>query len=184
MRSGHAIAGARRGASGGPPTIQGEGTVSKPQIYDVLKREHEEVGELFHRLEEAKGLIAHQLFVRLKLKLVPHARAEEAIVYPRLLKADATVEQVLESLEEHKQVDNLIAELDALSPRDERWAPKMKVLADMVGHHVDEEEGELFPRARQILSDREAVELADAYARERDAFIDDMQRADHRGAAE
>jgi len=158
--------------------------VSKPQIYDILQREHEEVGELFHQLEEAKGLVALQLFAKLKLKLVPHARAEEAIVYPRLQKADETAEQVLESLEEHKQVDALIAELDASSPRDERWAAKMKVLADMVGHHVDEEEGELFPRARQILSDREAVELGEAFVHERDAFVEDMRRVDQRGAAE
>jgi hemerythrin superfamily protein len=158
--------------------------VSKPQIYDILQREHEEVGELFHQLEEAKGLVALQLFAKLKLKLVPHARAEEAIVYPRLQKADATAEQVLESLEEHKQVDALIAELDASSPRDERWAAKMKVLADMVGHHVDEEEGEMFPLARQVVSDREAEKLAEEYERERDSFVQDLQRTAQEDAAE
>ena len=158
--------------------------MAKPQIYDVLHREHEEVSELFHQLEEAKGAEALELFARLKQKLVPHARAEEAVLYPRLLEEQNAADTTREGIEEHKQVDKLIAELDAMTPdNDGVWKAKVKVLADMVGHHVDEEEGELFPLARQVVSDREAEQLAEAYARERDSFLADI-RADQRDAAE
>ncbi|MFZ6178153.1 hemerythrin domain-containing protein [Nannocystis pusilla] len=158
--------------------------MAKPQIYDVLHREHEEVSELFHQLEEAKGAEALELFARLKQKLVPHARAEEAVVYPRFLEEQNAADTTREGIEEHKQVDNLIAELDAMTPdNDGVWKAKIKVLADMVGHHVDEEEGELFPLAKQVVSDREAEQLAEEYARERDSFVEDI-RADQRDAAE
>jgi hemerythrin superfamily protein len=158
--------------------------MAKPQIYDVLHREHEEVSELFHQLEEARGAKALELFARLKQKLIPHSRAEEAVVYPRLLEEPRTADNTREGIEEHKQVDKLLAELDGMTPDAEVWPAKIKVLADMVGHHVDEEEGELFPLARQVVSDHESEQLAEEFARERDAFVEDLQRADQRDAAE
>lgn len=156
----------------------------KPQIYDILHREHEEVSELFHELEEAKGAKALELFTRLKIKLVPHARAEEAVLYPRLLDESNTEDETREGIEEHKQVDHLIAEIDAIGPDHEAWTPKIKVLADMVGHHVDEEEGEMFPLAREVVSDREAEKLAEEYERERDSFVQDLERTAQEDAAE
>ncbi|WAS89803.1 hemerythrin domain-containing protein [Nannocystis punicea] len=157
---------------------------AKPQIYDILKREHEEVGELLHRLKEAKGRAAEDLFNQVRLKLVPHSRGEEAVVYPRLQGEKTTAEKISVSFEEHRQVDVLLEELGGMSPRDEEWTAKVHVLVDMVGHHVDEEEGELFPLARNLLSDREAAGLAEEYAQARDEAMQAMTTEDQRGAAE
>ena len=158
--------------------------MARLQIYDVLKREHEEVGELFHQLEAAKGAEALELFRQLRLKLIPHSRAEEAVVYPRLLAEPSTADHTREGMEEHKQVDLLLGELEAMTPDADNWSAKIKVLADMVGHHVDEEEGELFPEAHAALSEREAEQMAEAFARERDSFLEDLKRTQEREAAE
>lgn len=157
--------------------------MTKRTIYDILKREHEEVSELFHELEEAEGAEALALYSQLKLKLVPHAKAEEAVVYPRFLQESQAVDITREGIEEHKQVDHLLAELDGTSTDAENWTAKLKVLADMVGHHVDEEELQMFPLAQQSLSERDAAQLADAYERERDAWIEHMKAAEQRRTA-
>ncbi|PCC72119.1 Hemerythrin HHE cation binding domain-containing protein [Nannocystis exedens] len=140
----------------------------RPEIYELLAREHEEIDELFHELLAAKGKLAAELLARVRLKLVPHSRAEEAVFYLRLQEDERTAEKVRVSLEEHKQVENLLGELVAMSPRDDNWAARARVLADMVGHHVDEEEGELFPLARRVLDPHEAQRLGAAFETERD----------------
>ncbi|MBZ5708626.1 hemerythrin domain-containing protein [Nannocystis pusilla] len=157
--------------------------MNKPQIYEILKLEHDEVGELFHQLEEAKGSEAGELLNQIRLKLVPHSRAEEAVFYSRLLEEKTTGDKIRESLEEHRQVDLLLEELDAATTRDADWAAKARVLADMVGHHVDEEEGELFPLAQQVLGAKEAQQLARQYEAERDQIVQSML-GEERGAAE
>jgi len=59
---------------------------------------------------------------------------------------------VLEGYEEHAVVKQLLSELDELSKDDETWGAKLKVLQENVEHHVEEEEGEMFPSARKVLS--------------------------------
>lgn len=157
--------------------------MKKLPIYDILKREHEEVTELFAQLHEAKGAKATDLLIQIKLKLVPHSRAEEAVFYSRLLKEKLTGEKVREALEEHKQVDVLLTELEALPTRDANWSAKAHVLADMVGHHVDEEEGEMFPLVRQILSEKEALRVGEEFEEERDRVRQELMRPEQRGAA-
>lgn len=150
-------------------------TTAQIQIYDILKREHEEVGELLHQLKEARGNAAQKkLFAEIQRKLVPHSRGEESTVYARLFDERSASEKIRVSLEEHRQVDVLLEELADMSPRDEAWKAKVHVLADMVGHHVDEEEGQLFPMARAVLSDREAAQIAAEYEQARDEAMQAM----------
>ncbi|WP_338088906.1 hemerythrin domain-containing protein [Nannocystis pusilla] len=105
---------------------------------------------------------------------MPHSRGEESTVYSRLLNEKSASEKIRVSIEEHRQVDVLLEELADMSPRDEEWSAKVHVLADMVGHHVDEEEGELFPMARAVLSAREAAQIAAEYEQARDEAMQAM----------
>ena len=155
----------------------------KQEIYGILKQDHDEVTELFQQVKEAKGDAASELFQQIKLKLVPHSRAEEAEFYEPLLKQKRTADKIRESREEHLMADALIAEIEALTPRDPEWIAKVNVLADVVGHHIDEEEGELFPLARQVLSEREARDIAERFVASRENVMRQMSRAEQRGAA-
>lgn len=156
----------------------------KQEIYAILKQDHDEVTELFHRVREAKDDAATDLFLQIKHKLVPHARAEEAEFYqPLLAQQKRVADKVRESIEEHLMADALIAEIEALTPQEPEWRAKVNVLADVVGHHIDEEEGELFPLARQILSEREARDIADRFTSAREGVEREMSRTEQRGAA-
>ena len=133
-------------------------------VYKLLKDDHKKVKSLFNELEDTteRALKTREhLFVNLKMELTLHAEAEEKFFYPRVEGPEATHDLALEAYEEHKVVKTLLAELDADAKNTEEWAAKLKVLKENVEHHVEEEETELFPKARKILTDAEAEEIAE-----------------------
>ncbi len=129
--------------------------------FELLKEDHRKVSALFKEIESAADHAISDLFAQLKSELDLHANLEETIFYPALENSDQAREITLEAYEEHKVVKDLLAELDAALPPDEQWSAKLTVLKENVEHHVEEEEGELFKKARQALSDEEIEELGD-----------------------
>ena len=93
-----------------------------------------------------------ELFAQLKQELDVHSKIEEQILYPVLKEAEETHDITLEAYEEHNVVKTLLAELDELPKDDETWEAKLTVLKENVEHHVEEEEGEMFKKARKVLS--------------------------------
>jgi len=83
---------------------------------------------------------------------------EEQIFYPVLEKADESRDITLEAFVEHRLVKQLLGELEAEAKDDETWTAKFTVLKEQV-HHVEEEEGEMFKKARKVLSREEIEEL-------------------------
>ncbi len=131
-------------------------------VFTSLKADHEKVAELLESIEgtterATKG--RDRLFTRLKNELDVHARIEEEIFYPALEEADETRDITLEAYEEHALVKQLLAELEAEPKDDERWTAKFTVLKENIEHHVEEEEREMFRKARQVLSEEEIDEL-------------------------
>jgi len=132
--------------------------------FTLLKADHDKVAGIFEKLEPTteRGVkTREELFTRLFTELDVHARIEEEIFYPALREADQTHDLILEAFEEHAVVKQLLGELDELAKDDETWGAKLKVLQENVEHHVDEEENELFPKARKVLSTEEANALGE-----------------------
>lgn len=127
--------------------------------FQLLKNDHQIVSGLFDRIESASGRSKTQLFARLKSELDVHAHVEEKIFYPALENKQPSREITLEAYEEHKVVKDLLAELAAGRAADEEWDAKLKVLRENVDHHVEEEEGELFDKANDVLSDEDIERL-------------------------
>ncbi|MFN2493000.1 MAG: hemerythrin domain-containing protein [Pyrinomonadaceae bacterium] len=125
--------------------------------FELLKNDHRKVSQLFEELESASGQQKTQLFSRLKGELDLHAHIEEKIFYPALENTEAAREITLEAYEEHKVVKDLLAELAGGGAPNDEWDAKLTVLKENVEHHVDEEEGELFSKARQALT-RDQIE--------------------------
>lgn len=133
---------------------------------DVLTAEHEEMRAALNRLEKATGAERRSAAMTRTVDLiVRHAKAEEAVFYPAFREVARTSEDrkmFFEAHEEHHVVDVVIAELQAESPDSDVFAAKAKVLKDLVEHHAEEEEDEMFPRARKLL---DAAALRDLGAR-------------------
>ena len=130
--------------------------------FTLLKTDHEKVAGILTSIEETteravKG--RDELFTRLKEELDLHAKIEEEIFYPALEEAEETREVTLEAYEEHRLVKQLLAELE-VEPKDtEEWTAKFTVLKENIEHHVEEEEGEMFKKARQVLGEDEIEAL-------------------------
>src|SRR5687767_4907533 len=132
--------------------------------FNLLKSDHEKVAGILTSIEEtteraAKG--RDELFARLKEELDLHAKIEEEIFYPALEEADETREITLEAYEEHRLVKQLLTELEAEAKDTEEWTAKFTVLKENIEHHVEEEEGEMFKKARQALSEEEIEKLGE-----------------------
>ena len=130
--------------------------------FELLKKDHEKVSGIFEKLDATteRGVkTREELFTQLKQELDVHARIEEEIFYPLLKEAKETEELTLEAYEEHNVVKQLLTELEALPKDDETWGAKLTVLKENVEHHVEEEEGELFDGAREVLSSEQIEQL-------------------------
>lgn len=123
--------------------------------FELLKTDHEKVSQLFKKIESASGQAKRSLFTRLKNELDVHAHIEEKVLYPALENTEEARDITLEAYEEHKVVKDLLAELAKGGPLNDEWDAKLTVLKENVEHHVEEEEGDLFSKARKALSDDE-----------------------------
>jgi iron-sulfur cluster repair protein YtfE (RIC family) len=131
--------------------------------FELLKKDHEKVSGIFEKLEPTteRGVkTREELFAQLKQELEIHTKIEEQILYPALKDAEETHDITLEAFEEHNVVKTLLAELDELSKDDETWEAKLTVLKENVEHHVEEEEGEMFKKARKVLSSEQIEDLS------------------------
>jgi hemerythrin superfamily protein len=119
---------------------------------DLLESQHREVEKLFSKIEKSKSEDAKgKLFEEIADKLAVHAAIEEHHFYPAV-KANRTEDILLESLEEHLGIKRILADLLEIEPSDETFDAKVKVLKEQVSHHVEEEESELFPKVKKLLS--------------------------------
>ena len=124
---------------------------------DLLKSQHRAVEDLFSKLANAKGAKAKKpIFEKLADNLAAHATIEEHQFYPAV-KAKRTEDILLESLEEHLGIKRVLADLLDIDAGDDTFDAKVKVLKEQVEHHVEEEEGDLFPKVKKLL-DKDELE--------------------------
>jgi iron-sulfur cluster repair protein YtfE (RIC family) len=132
----------------------------------LLKKDHGKVKELMKKLEKTEApKEREELFGRLKADLQVHEIIEEEIFYPTLKKHPRAKDIVLEGIEEHNVVDRLLGELSGLSTKSETWGPKCKVMIENIEHHIEEEEGEMFRKARQVFERNELEDLGERMTR-------------------
>jgi hemerythrin-like domain-containing protein len=118
---------------------------------DMLEADHREVEDLFEEYESAENATEKRaVFEELADKLAVHAAIEEKHFYPAA-KGKGTEDLLLEAAEEHLSAKRLIADLLALDASDDTFDAKVKVLQEQIEHHVEEEEGELFPKVKKLL---------------------------------
>jgi hemerythrin superfamily protein len=127
----------------------------------MLMADHKKVKKLFadfDKLKEAggdeeKSAIVEQICNELKI----HTELEEEIFYPAVRKAIEDSDLMDEALVEHAGAKDLIAQLEEAKPSDDLYDAKVTVLGEQIDHHVKEEEGDMFPKAKKAKVDTEAL---------------------------
>ena len=129
----------------------------------LLTRDHQEVDRLFKQFEKLTDRAQkskQKLVMKMIRELAIHAAIEEMLFYPAVrtaaLKAstragEKAADGILEALEEHHSDQWTLSAREKMAPEDERYDAKVTVLIESVRHHVEEEQEELFPKARKLL---------------------------------
>lgn len=130
----------------------------------LLTNDHEKMRTLLDQVESTteRGVKTRtQLFAEIKGELMVHEAIEEEIFYPELKAHPKARDIVLEGYQEHHVVDLLMGELEALPVDDQSWGAKAIVMKENVEHHMEEEEGDMFKKARQVFDDAELEDLGE-----------------------
>lgn len=129
----------------------------------LLKADHEKVDQLFQQYEEADGQVQKQktIIEQVCKELEVHAAIEEEIFYPAMRKIGKEGQELIsEAVEEHQSIKDAVNHLKGANPNDADYESTVEELMECVSHHVEEEEGEMFPEAEQQLG-RELTRLGE-----------------------
>ncbi len=134
---------------------------------DLLKEDHQKVKKLLTELTETTTRAEktrRQLLEKIEHELAVHTRLEEEIFYPAFKKAGNSehAETYFEALEEHRAVEQLVLpDLKNTDTTSEKFSGRAKVLKELVEHHADEEEKEMFKMAKKAMSAEELKTLGE-----------------------
>lgn len=132
---------------------------------DLLKADHERVKDILTRLSESteRGVKKRtELLAKLEMEISIHTRLEEEVLYPAYKKAGGKEQDVMyyEAKEEHRTVDSLVLpDLKTTDPASIEFAGRVKVIKELLEHHIEEEEKEMFPQAKKLLGKATLDEL-------------------------
>jgi hemerythrin-like domain-containing protein len=151
------------------PTKRKTSTKTRVQndAISLLKKDHEKVRGLLSQLERAaerNTAKAEQLLAQIDREVKIHSQIEEEIFYPAFRDAAQKRddrELYFEAKEEHHVVDLVMPEVRETDSEADEFAAKTKVLKELIEHHADEEEKEMFPKARKLFDRAELRDLGE-----------------------
>jgi len=127
---------------------------------EVLKQDHQKVKGLFQEARQGTDRNKRkELFDKIDTELEIHTHIEETIFYPAIEEHEEFKEIVAEALEEHQEAKMLLDELEELGADNHDFSSKLQQLMEAVEHHVEEEEGEMFPKIREVFDEDELEQL-------------------------
>lgn len=135
------------------------------KIFEELKNDHEKQRSLLNDLvnssvdDNNRG----ELVKKLNNELKGHAKSEERYFYTELLKHDKSQEEARHSISEHHDIDEALATVEDTKTNSTAWLTHAKSLKELVIHHLDEEEQDIFKVAEKVLSESEQEKLGNDY---------------------
>jgi hemerythrin superfamily protein len=128
-----------------------------PSIYDAIKSDHDEHRALIERIAGTSGDSAErrEAWAAFYRDVKSHAAAEEETFYSKLISKTWGQDAARHSVHEHQQLDDLMEELNEADMSSPGWLQKFKTLQHEYLHHIDEEEDEVFTRAREVIDEAE-----------------------------
>lgn len=142
--------------------IAGEQSPEDTDILDTLKEEHDEVRDLLAQLQDAEGAAERRSLVKqIKEALVPHTKAEEKVVYDAViaLKDKDAQKDGYEGYLEHEWASKTLDRLGKASPTSPEHKAAAKVLKELVEHHIEEEESNVWNDVKENFSDDDRIAM-------------------------
>ncbi len=131
-------------------------------FFDILKQDHDKVRDMFEQIaEDEEAENREEMFAGLQSELQEHLDLEEKFFYPVLDQNEETHDKALEAYEEHHVAKMVLSEFSGLDMEDDRWDAKIKVLQELVFHHLDEEEKNVFKMAKKALEPDQIKQITD-----------------------
>ena len=147
-------------------------------IYAYIKRDHLRVADLMQQLLDIRLAAFHRrLFDQIKTELTLHTEAEEKTFYRAIeaaTRAQATEDEMVHAFDDHAEIRSLLQELTELSENDEMWMVKFGELKHAVEHHVQDEETNVWKKARMVLSPDQERTLARDMDREKQKLLNEV----------
>lgn len=132
-------------------------------IFEIIERDHASLRELGQQIMDTYDHEQRkEIFSQYRENLKSHERAEERFFYIALLADDKSQDEARHSIAEHEEIEELIEQTDDDADT-EMWLAGFEDLHELVLHHMEEEEEEIFRVARDVLSDRQKDDLAIRY---------------------
>lgn len=124
-------------------------------IYDEIREDHEKHRDLLNRIAETHGDSAERrdLWNAFYYDVKAHAAAEEETFYSKIMEKPDGQDDARHSVAEHKEMDDIMAELNSMGFDNPGWLTRFKTLKHDYEHHMDEEEQDIFATARDVLKD-------------------------------
>jgi hemerythrin superfamily protein len=144
-------------------------------IYEAILADHAKTRRMLRELSEVGEAEPERriaLFADLKSALTIHQHAEEAVFYERLKGMGEMRSHAHDAINEHRVLEALLNELAEMAKGNERWTAKLGALRELVEHHMEEEEGEFFERARAIVDEGLAARMGEEFRRKKCAGIE------------
>ncbi|KYG61862.1 hypothetical protein AZI87_01920 [Bdellovibrio bacteriovorus] len=137
-------------------------------IYEALRKDHDDVKELLARLlelDETREASKERsdLIEQIVEALIPHARAEEAVLYNSLRMLEASKDEAMHAYREHMEAEGLLRVLQVQDKANLPWKATARKLRQSLEHHIQEEEGHMFTTAQGLFTDEEAEAMTDEF---------------------
>jgi iron-sulfur cluster repair protein YtfE (RIC family) len=128
---------------------------------DLLTSDHMKAEAMLMQLRIShNGETRERLFKRVKADLHKHMRLEEELFYPACEQVEGLKSMVEHAYDEHQEFRDMLKSFADLSPTTKRYSEKLTKLIKTIEHHVIEEENELFPKVRKLMSKKDFVRLS------------------------
>jgi hemerythrin-like domain-containing protein len=131
-------------------------------LFAMLKKDHDEVKKVLGALVGSTGRATKSRqsgFQKLQELLIPHMVAEEEMFYPIIIQ-ESQAEKGYQAMEEHRAARAVLSDLKELDFGDDKWHARCQVLAELLEHHIEEEESDIFEAARDVIDDERSQKLA------------------------
>ena len=145
------------------------------KILEEIKKEHDEVRDLMLQLENDEEQAA-EIFSEMAATILAHHEAEEEVVFEKLPDEKEAQDLKMELISEHDSLRRAIQAVLDTDPDDDYWMPRYKVMKEIFWHHIQEEEGELFEKLRDALSDKQLEKLYEPFESTEEKKKEEMKK--------